>query len=257
MHQLDQPAGVPPLALDGERTLPDIPLENYWFRRHLIVYEWIAARSGGLRIADLACGEGYGAAVLAENGAEVVGIDANPSAHQHASLRYRMGNLSFIRDTVEGFQAEEPFDAVVFLQTIEHLVDPNVALHRIQSSLSPGGTAYISTPNRLTLAPPGASKSDNPWHVREYVFEEFRDLLAGHFDAVEILGLFHARLLAVHDLALKLGWDRVHSTLRATSAFYDRFVPALGTSDFTLKSGPMERALDFVAVCSGGRENVA
>ena len=41
--QRDQPDGVPPLALTGERTLPDVPEENYWYRRHLVVYEWIAA----------------------------------------------------------------------------------------------------------------------------------------------------------------------------------------------------------------------
>ena len=42
--QRDQPPGVPPLALDGERTLPDVPEENYWFRRHVAVYEWVAAQ---------------------------------------------------------------------------------------------------------------------------------------------------------------------------------------------------------------------
>ena len=40
--QQHQPEGVPPLELTGERTLPDVPAENYWFRRHLAVYEWIA-----------------------------------------------------------------------------------------------------------------------------------------------------------------------------------------------------------------------
>ena len=37
--QRDQPPGVPPLALTGERTLPDVPEENYWYQRHLVVYE--------------------------------------------------------------------------------------------------------------------------------------------------------------------------------------------------------------------------
>ena len=60
--QRDQPQGVPPLSLTGERTLPDVPEENYWFRRHLVVYEWIAARAHGRRVVDLACGEGYGSA---------------------------------------------------------------------------------------------------------------------------------------------------------------------------------------------------
>src|SRR4051812_41917083 len=58
--QRDQPPGVPPLALTGERTLPDVPEENYWYRRHLAVYEWIARRVPGRRVVDLACGEGYG-----------------------------------------------------------------------------------------------------------------------------------------------------------------------------------------------------
>src|SRR5215211_3710042 len=84
--QRDQPAGVEPLALTGERTLPDVPEENYWYRRHLVVYEWIARRVAGLRVVDMACGEGYGSEVLAGSAAAVVGVDANPEAHDHARL---------------------------------------------------------------------------------------------------------------------------------------------------------------------------
>ena len=76
--QRNQPDGVPPLELTGERTLPDVPEENYWYRRHLVVYQWIAARVGGLRTIDMACGEGYGSNVLAAGAASVVGVDANP-----------------------------------------------------------------------------------------------------------------------------------------------------------------------------------
>src|SRR4051794_41863519 len=86
--QRDQPHGVPPLQLTGERTLPDVPEENYWFRRHLAVYEWIAARTHGRRVVDLACGEGYGTAVLARTARSVVGVDANPPAFQHAPAQY-------------------------------------------------------------------------------------------------------------------------------------------------------------------------
>src|SRR5947209_7159564 len=117
--QRDQPPGVPPLPLTGERTLPDVPEENYWFRRHLTVYEWIAQRVRGLRVADLACGEGYGADLLARSAASTVGVDANPEAHDHARLRYRRENLSFERGLVEEFDG--PCDAIVFLQTIEHI----------------------------------------------------------------------------------------------------------------------------------------
>jgi 2-polyprenyl-3-methyl-5-hydroxy-6-metoxy-1,4-benzoquinol methylase len=245
--QLDQPPGVPPLPLTGERTLPDVPEENYWYRRHLVVYEWIAARVGGLRVVDMACGEGYGSNVLAGAAAGVVGVDANPEAHEHARLRYTRPNLRFERDLVEGFA--EPCDAVVFLQTIEHVEDPGAILEHFKSILAPGGVAYVSTPNLLTLAPPGAEKSDNPWHLHEYRAEEFRRLCQEHFPSVELFGLFHARKLRAHELALKLGWDSVHKRLGLTKRFYDRFTPAISASDFTLREADLDRALDFLAVC--------
>src|SRR5436190_11773126 len=104
--QRDQPPGVPPLALTGERTLPDVPEENYWFRRHLVVYEWIRVRVGGLRVIDMACGEGYGSEELSRTARSVVGVDADPGAHEHARLRYSRENLSFELGQVEGFAQE-------------------------------------------------------------------------------------------------------------------------------------------------------
>jgi SAM-dependent methyltransferase len=247
--QQNQPPGVPPLELTGERTLPDVPAENYWYRRHLAVYEWIAARVAGAVVLDMACGEGYGSAVLARTAARVVGVDGNPEAHEHARLRYSGPKLTFEWGAVESYGEPGSFDAVVFLQTIEHVVDPAAVLAHFRDILKPGGAAYVSTPNVLTLAPPGATKSDNPWHLREYHANEFAELCRGVFDHVEMLGLFHARKLRAHELALRLGWDRVHKRLRITKRFYDRFTPAIASSDFTLRNAPLDRALDFLAVC--------
>ncbi len=249
-EQRDQPRGVPPLALTGERTLPDVPEENYWFRRHLVVYEWIAPRVRGLRAIDMACGEGYGSDVLARAAANVVGVDANPEAHEHARLRYARDNLRFARELVESFA--EPADAVVFLQTIEHLERPGDALDHFRSLVGERGIVFVSTPNVLTLAPKGAPRSDNPWHVHEYRRGEFEELCRAHFASVELHGLFHARKLRAHELALRLGWDRVHARLGLTRRFYDRFTPAIAASDFALRpaaSADMDRALDFLAVC--------
>jgi SAM-dependent methyltransferase len=244
--QRDQPPGVPPLSLTGERTLPDVPAENYWFRRHLAVYEWVSRRCGGLDVVDLACGEGYGTEVLARRAATVVGVDANPEAHEHARLRYARPGVRFERDLLERFAA--PCDAVVLLQTIEHVHDSGAVLRHIRSTLRPGGTAYVSTPNVLTLAPSGAERSDNPWHVHEYRPEEYRALCAGAFERVELLGLFHARKLALHAAALRLGWDRLHRRLGLTDRFYARFTPAISARDFTLRSAPLDGALDLLAV---------
>ena len=250
--QRDQPPGVPPLALTGERTLPDVPEENYWFQRHLVVYEWIAAQVAGLRVVDMACGEGYGSAVLARAGAaQVVGVDANPDAFEHARLRYVAHNLRFVRTMVETY--DEPCDALVFLQTIEHVQDPDAVLERFRALVagSPAGVVFVSTPNVLTLAPPGAERSGNPWHVYEYRPEEFSALCRAHFGSVQLFGLFHARKLALHARALRLGWDAVHARLRITKRFYDRFTPAIDVRDFALRRGvasDLHGALDLVAV---------
>src|SRR3954467_3562174 len=247
--QRDQPEGVPPLPLTGERTLPDIPEENYWFRRHLAVYRWIAERVGGRRVIDMACGEGYGADVLAQRAATVVAVDANPDAHEHARLRYHRPNLRFERDLVDRFA--EPCDDVVFLQTIEHVDEPGAVLDHFRPLLSPGGVAYVSTPNVLTLAPKGAERSGNPWHVHEYRADEYRALCERHFGSVELLGLYHARKLRWHQLAIEhAGWDTVHAKLGITKRFYDWFTPAISERDFALRGdADLDRALDFLAVC--------
>jgi 2-polyprenyl-3-methyl-5-hydroxy-6-metoxy-1,4-benzoquinol methylase len=241
--QRDQPDGVPPLELTGERTLPDVPAENYWFRRHLAVYEWIAERCAGLSVVDMACGEGYGTHVLAGRAGRVTGVDANPDAHEHARLKYTRPGVRFVRDMIELYS--EPCDAVVFLQTIEHVPEPEAVLRHFKEM---AGTVYVSTPNLLTLAPPGADKSGNPWHLREYRVAEFRRLCESVFGRVELYGLFHARKLRVHELALRAGWDRVHAALRITKPFYDRFTPAISARDFALRAEGLEGALDFVAV---------
>jgi 2-polyprenyl-3-methyl-5-hydroxy-6-metoxy-1,4-benzoquinol methylase len=262
VEQRAQPEGVPPLRLTGERTLPDVPEENYWFKRHLVVYEWIAAQIRHARAIDMACGEGYGSDVLARCARSVVGVDANPEAHEHARLRYRRPNLRFERDLIGTFA--ESADVVVFLQTIEHLEDPRGALQHFRSLVERSdavtatgeggetGLVFVSTPNVLTLAPKGAERSDNPWHVHEYRAEEFADLCASVFGSVEMHGLFHARKLLMHERALKLGWDAVHPRLRLTKPFYGWFTPAISVRDFALKPAgtcDLDRALDFVAVC--------
>jgi 2-polyprenyl-3-methyl-5-hydroxy-6-metoxy-1,4-benzoquinol methylase len=240
--QRNQPDGVPPLELTGERTLPDVPEENYWYQRHLVVYEWIRARVGGLKVIDMASGEGYGADVLARTAREVVAVEANPDAFAHAVARYP--RVRFERSMVETYG--EPADAVTFLQTIEHVHDPGAVLENFKRSAP---VAYVSTPNVLTLAPEGEERSGNPWHIKEYRLEEFRALCEAHYADVEILGLYHARKLAVHERAIKrFAWDTVHAKLGMTKRFYDWFVPAISVRDFALRPAD-DGALDFLAVC--------
>jgi SAM-dependent methyltransferase len=158
---------------------------------------------------------------------------------------------------VETHGDDSAFDAVVFLQTIEHVHDPVAVLRHFARLLAPGGTVYVSTPNLLTIAPPGAEKSSNPWHIKEYRAHEFDALCRTVFTDVELLGLVHARQLRAHELALRLGWDAVHPRLHLTKPFYDRFTPAIASSDFVLRPYGLDRALDFLAVCRSGFTSAA
>ena len=160
------PTGVPPLPLTGERTLPDVPEENYWYRRHLVVYEWIAARVGGLRVVDMACGEGYGSDVLArERRGERRRRRRQPGGPRARAAALRAAQPA-LRARPGRRASPSPATRSSSCRRSSTSQDAGAILEHFKSMLAPGGVAYVSTPNLLTLAPPGAEKSDNPWHVQ-------------------------------------------------------------------------------------------
>ena len=128
--------------------------------------------------------------------------------------------------------------------------DPGAILEHFKRQLEPGGVAFVSTPNVLTLAPDG-KRSDNPWHVYEYRPEEYYELCAEHFGSVEFHGVFHARKLKAQDLAIKAGLGLAAPEAAHHEAVLHRFVPAINVGDFALREGAPEElhgSLDLVAV---------
>src|SRR5207248_7886761 len=84
----DEPAGHP-LSLTGERTLPGIASENYWFRRHEAAYRFVCGRlPAGASVLDAGCGEGYGAAVRGAAGARVTAAGVDAPAAEQAAAKY-------------------------------------------------------------------------------------------------------------------------------------------------------------------------
>ena len=139
-------------------------------------------------------------------------------------------NLTFERGLVETYGEPGAFDAVVFLQTIEHVQDPVAVLAHFRSLLAPGGVAYVSTPNLLTLAPPGRREVRQPVAPQGVPGRTSSSALCrAVFDDVELLGLFHARKLRAARARAGLRVGRVHARLRITKPFYDRFTPAIAT----------------------------
>src|SRR5882757_1940441 len=186
------------LTLTGERTIPDLDVENYWFRRHEVVYQRLAQRCAGRDVLEAGCGEGYGADRLADAATRVIGLDYDEQTVAHVRARYpridmRHGNL-----------AELPLpagevDVVVNFQVIEHLWDQTQFVAECHRVLRPGGVLLMSTPNRITFSP-GRDTPLNPFHTRELNAAELTELLVDAGFTVEaMLGVFHGPRLAELD----------------------------------------------------------
>src|ERR1700677_4774289 len=76
------------LPLTGERTIPGLDVENYWFRRHEVVYRQLAQRCVGRDVLEAGCGEGYGADLLAGVARREVALDYDAAAVAHVASRY-------------------------------------------------------------------------------------------------------------------------------------------------------------------------
>ena len=178
------------LPLTGERTVPDVPSENYWFRRHEAAYRFAARHADG-RILDAGSGEGYGAAFLGAVALELEEAAAVHATRQYPGLRVVRGDLC--RMPV----APASFDGIVSLQVLEHLWCAERFVERARDILRPGGALVLSTPNRPTFSPDGTL---NPFHSHEYTAEELERLLRRSFDRVELFGVRHGIYLESLDV---------------------------------------------------------
>src|SRR5215475_3055849 len=122
-HVTNGPAGPEgALPLTGERTIPGLAEENYWFRRHEVVYQRLSDRCAGRDVLEAGCGEGYGADLIAGVARGVIGLDYDDATVAHVKASYprvdmRHGNLAQLP------LADAAVDVVVNFQVIEHLWD--------------------------------------------------------------------------------------------------------------------------------------
>ena len=169
------PLGDDALPLTGERTIPGLTEENYWFRRHEVVYQRLAGRCTGRDVLEAGCGEGYGADLIAGVARRVIGLDYDESAVAHVRARYprvemRHGNLAELP------LPDGDVDVVVNFQVIEHLWDQGQFVAECRRVLRPSGVLLMSTPNRITFSP-GRDTPINPFHTRELNADELTELL--------------------------------------------------------------------------------
>jgi len=151
-----------------ERTHADI-------RGHaeLSRYETFAdAIPSGARVLDCASGTGPGAAMLAAQGFQVTGAEIDEAAVAFASDRYP--EATFVRADATSLPfPDHAFDAVVSVETIEHLPDPGAALREFSRVLRPDGLLCLTTPDE--------NACDSPFHAVELSAADLRSAIDGVF----------------------------------------------------------------------------
>ncbi|MFP4500595.1 MAG: methyltransferase domain-containing protein [Candidatus Hydrogenedentota bacterium] len=162
-----------------ERMDANLPIYNEARRRfHRARYEFAARHVAQARVADIACGTGYGTAILKHDGnaMHVTGIDIDPGAVAYAEAVYGSADIAFVAaDAQATGLAAETFDVIASFETIEHVPDDAAIVAEFARLLKPDGRLIISTPNQWPL-------DIAPYHVREYDRAAFETVLSPHFE---------------------------------------------------------------------------
>lgn len=179
------------------------PVQRFWHATKKIVVDRMLPAAVGEFVIDAGCGSGVVADHLAQSGAEVMGIDANPEAIQFASREFARPNLRFVRGLVDDeLVLDRPVDKFYSLEVIEHIYRPQgVAMLRgFHRLLRPGGRALITTPNYRSY-----------WPLLERAMDAFR--LAPTMADEQHVEHYHRRKLAA--AAREAGF--ANSTIRTIS----------------------------------------
>jgi ubiquinone/menaquinone biosynthesis C-methylase UbiE len=173
------------LESTGERFLPgmsnDVKLE------HMHRYSFASDFVRNMRVLDIASGEGYGSAKMAENAVNVIGVDISEEAVEFAKEKYSRENLEYRVGSCSDLPVESSsVDTVVSFETIEHHPDHEEMMLEIKRILTSDGQLVISSPDRFEYSDNRGYQ--NPYHVKELYVEEFRSLLKRHFKNVAIYG---------------------------------------------------------------------
>lgn len=177
----------PVLPFTGERFTPEC-VREIWYE-HMHRYAFAAPLARGRRVLDAACGEGYGSALLAAAGADVLGLDISADAVTHARARYQhQSNLRFEQADVTALDQlpARSFDLIVSFETLEHVEAQDPMLAGFERLLAPGGVLLISSPDKRTYSDLTGYRNEH--HVRELYRDELESLLHRHFPAIRLLG---------------------------------------------------------------------
>ncbi len=173
------------IEFTGERFVPTESGEIRY--EHMHRYAWAATLCKGKDVLDIACGEGYGSALLAGDARSVIGVDISQAAVAHAQATYAKPNLRYQVGSATAIPLPDAsVDVATSFETVEHLAQQSEMLCELRRVLKPNGLLIISSPNKQVYS--YDRDYANEFHVKELYFDEFDALLKEQFPAVTYLG---------------------------------------------------------------------
>jgi SAM-dependent methyltransferase len=149
--------------------------------RYLLAREWCRNKD----VLDVASGEGYGTALLAQVAKSAIGVEIAPDAVAHATSSYVRENLTYQQGDARVLPVPDASrDVVISFETIEHFAEQQQFLDEVRRVLRPGGLFVVSTPDRDNYSP--AESAVNAYHVKELTAAEFETLLRSNFATVSL-----------------------------------------------------------------------
>lgn len=137
-------------------------------------------------VLDIACGDGYGTALLAELAYKVEGVDLDAKTIEYASKKYLRQNINFIIGDILNIPFEDNFfDLIVCFETFEHVDDHDRLLNEVKRVLKDDGILIMSTPEKSVYS--DARNYSNKFHKKELYLNEYKDLLKNHFNHNQFL----------------------------------------------------------------------
>lgn len=191
---------------EGAHRLANSEESHFWFteRRLFILSLLKRFTKPQATLADVGCGTGYTALWLNHHGYPSVGIDAHPCFKliQNQS-RTSEPFLGFLMGDILSTEPEPEFDALLLLDSIEHIEKDEFFLSHVSKMLKPGGIVIITVPAFEFL---WSTVDDQSGHLRRYTkkdlkrFESLKDVkLKSVFSSY-----FYGSLLPLYILSRKL-----------------------------------------------------
>lgn len=163
------------------RISPQERSSNYLYQRQVAEYQRAAGEVYG-DVLEIGGGSNLGALWIAPKCTTYTNISRRYTrlpANLPPHVEFRTMKYPPFREmTTAGF------DCIVCMHVIEHIADDFGLLREIHRMLRPGGKLIIATPNKKK------SLSTNPFHVREYTADEFKNLMGYCFRPEQALGIY-------------------------------------------------------------------